>query len=94
MSTWHPTTAMEEWFTKGWTYGAEHEWADWPYETELPKDYGRDVRDDTMINSNGVAVDPRGNYYSWGGEISKRKVGVSKLSSVERIPSGSSVKSR
>lgn len=54
---------------RGWTYGAEHEWADWPLSTELPAGYGRDTRDVTMVNSNGIANDPTGKLYGYGGEI-------------------------
>lgn len=52
-----------------WTYGAEHEWADWDYTTELPKGYGRDENDITIVNSNGIANCPKGSYYNRGGEI-------------------------
>lgn len=51
------------------TYGAEHEWADWPLKTQLPKGYGRDLKDITIVNSNGIANDPKGKYYGFGGEI-------------------------
>ena len=54
---------------KGWTYGAEHELADWPRSRSLPKGYGIDVRDHSMVNSNGIAVDPTGKEYGFGGEI-------------------------
>ena len=52
-----------------WTYGAEHEWADWPLATQLPEGYGRDVKDITIVNSNGIANDPSGRFYGFGGEI-------------------------
>lgn len=55
--------------TEGWTYGAEHEWADWPLERELPEGYGIDTRDKTIVNSNGIANDPKGKMYKFGGEI-------------------------
>lgn len=51
------------------TYGAEHELADWPLSTELPNGYGRDVKDITIVNSNGIANDPSGKLYGFGGEI-------------------------
>lgn len=54
---------------RDWTYGAEHELADWPLATELPPGYGRDKKDITVVNSNGVANDPTGRYYGHGGEI-------------------------
>lgn len=53
----------------GWTYGAEHELADWCLDTELPKGYGRDKNDITIVNSNGIANDPTGKMYKFGGEI-------------------------
>ena len=53
----------------GLTYGAEHEFADWPLSTVLPAGYGRDEDDITIVNSNGVANDPSGKYYGYGGEI-------------------------
>lgn len=55
--------------TANWTYGAEHEWADWPLSTQLPEGYGRDVKDYTIVNSNGIANDPRGETCDIGGEI-------------------------
>ena len=54
---------------EGWTYGAEHEWADWPLDRPLPQGYKRDVRDITIVNSNGIANDPTGRFYGFGGEI-------------------------
>lgn len=53
----------------GWTYGAEHEWADWPLSRALPAGYGRDMRDKTIVNSSGIANDPKGRLYGYGGEI-------------------------
>lgn len=52
-----------------WTYGAEHEWGDVPLARGLPEGYGWDVRDVTIVNSNGVANDPSGKLYGFGGEI-------------------------
>ncbi len=52
-----------------WTYGAEHEWGDWDRAKQLPEGYGIDERDVTMVNSNGIAVDPKGKMYPYGGEI-------------------------
>ena len=52
-----------------WTYGAEHEWADWDYLAQLPTGYGRDTHDITIVNSNGIANDPKGKLYGFGGEI-------------------------
>lgn len=49
--------------------GCEHELADIPLSTQLPEGYGRDVKDYTIVNSNGIANDPSGRYYGFGGEI-------------------------
>lgn len=51
------------------TYGAEHELGDWDTTRGLPPGFGMDRRDYTMVNSNGVAVDPKSKYYKYGGEI-------------------------
>lgn len=55
--------------TKLWTYGAEHEWGNIDQRKGLPKGFGWDRRDVTMVNSNGIAVDPKGISYQFGGEI-------------------------
>lgn len=55
--------------TDDWTYGAEHEWADWRRDAPLPPGYVLDTKDTTMVNSNGIAVDPKGVVYGYGGEI-------------------------
>lgn len=55
--------------TSTWTYGAEHEWGDWAYNEPLPLGYGRDRNDSTIMSSNGVANDPKGLTYEYGGEI-------------------------
>lgn len=51
------------------SYGAEHEWADHPLDRDPPAGFGRDVKDITMVNSNGIANDPKGRYYRFGGEF-------------------------
>lgn len=55
--------------TGSWTYGAEHEWADWPTSRPLPSGYKRDRKDYTIVNSTGVANDPRDRIHDRGGEI-------------------------
>lgn len=55
--------------TKDWTYGAEHEWGDWAYNAPLPAGFGRDLQDHTCMSSNGIANDPSGKSYAFGGEI-------------------------
>lgn len=53
-----------------WTYGAEFEFSDWPRDRELPAGgWSLDERDVTMVNSNGIAVDPKGISYRFGGEF-------------------------
>lgn len=51
------------------SYGAEHEWADHPLDREPPPGFGRDVKDITIVNSNGIANDPKGKAYRFGGEF-------------------------
>ncbi len=52
-----------------WTYGAEHELGDWPLDRELPEGFQQDKRDVTIVNSNGIAADPKGRTYRFGGEF-------------------------
>lgn len=54
---------------KHWTFGAELEWSDYDRRPPLPKGFKFDERDVTMVNSNGIAVDPKGRSYHLGGEI-------------------------
>jgi hypothetical protein len=54
---------------RGWTFGAEHELADWPWERPLLAGFGLDQHDITMVNSSGVANDPNGKVYFLGGEF-------------------------
>ena len=52
-----------------WTYGCEFELSDWNRNKALPKGMVIDPQDFTMVNSNGIAVDPTGKTYGFGGEI-------------------------
>lgn len=52
-----------------WTYGAELELADIDRSKKLPEGFGWDVRDYSMVNSNGIAVDPKALLYGFGGEV-------------------------
>ena len=54
---------------RGTTVGCEFEWSDISLDVELPKGYGRDIKDYTIVNSNGIANDPSGKLYRFGGEI-------------------------
>lgn len=51
------------------TYGAELELADIDSQRGLPPGFGWDRKDVSMVNSNGVAVDPTHRLYRYGGEI-------------------------
>lgn len=53
--------------TKTWTYGCEHELADWDA-TKLPEGFDRDP-EPNIVNSNGIAADPSLKSYNYGGEI-------------------------
>jgi hypothetical protein len=53
---------------EGWTYGAEHELADWDARLVLPGGYARSP-DHTIVNSNGIAAQPNPSVYPYGGEI-------------------------
>lgn len=53
----------------GMTFGAEHELADIDRTRPLPKGFGWDEKDNTIVNSTGIANDPRGRLYGLGGEI-------------------------
>jgi hypothetical protein len=55
-----------------WTCGAEHEWGDIDSRKGLPEGFGWDRRDFTIVNSNGIAVDPKHISYPFGGEINSR----------------------
>lgn len=54
------------------TYGAELELVDWHLDTTLPDGCKWDRKDYTMVNSNGIANDPTGQLYRYGGEINTR----------------------
>jgi len=55
--------------TYSWTFGCEHEWADWDQTIQLPNGWGIDRNDVTMVNSDGIAVDPKGISWKFGGEL-------------------------
>jgi hypothetical protein len=61
---------------KGWTYGAEHELGDWDQRKGLPYRHKMDVRDVTCMNSDGIAADPKGKLWPYGGEITHLLVTV------------------
>lgn len=52
---------------RGWTYGVEHELADW--DTRRGWDgYGRDP-EPNIVNSNGIAADPSLKFWPYGAEV-------------------------
>lgn len=51
------------------SYGAELELADIDRNRKLPEGFGWDTKDFSMVNSNGIAVDPTGRLHDRGGEI-------------------------
>lgn len=52
-----------------WTYGIEHEFADWPLTRKLTKGMTRNRKDYTIVNSDGIANDPKGIVHAYGGEL-------------------------
>lgn len=55
--------------SKDWTFGAEHEFADWDIRLPLTKHTAIDVDHTTLVNSNGIANSGDGSLYSFGGEV-------------------------
>lgn len=51
------------------SYGAEHELGDWPLDRPMIPGFKTDVKDITCMSSNGIANDPKGRLYRFGGEI-------------------------
>ena len=54
------------------TYGAEIEWGDIDRTKQLPDGCSWDLKERTIMNSNGVAVDGTGKHWKFGGEIHPR----------------------
>lgn len=54
------------------TFGAELEFADVQYGHKLPEGCKWNTQEETLVNSNGVANDPKGRIYKFGGEINTR----------------------
>lgn len=55
-----------------WTFGAELELADVYRHAELPKGCKWNEKEYNLCSSNGVAIDPLGKLYPYGGEINTR----------------------
>lgn len=56
----------------GWSFGVEHEIADFPLKRILPDGCQHNRKDHTIVNSNGIANDPTGALYGFGGEINTK----------------------
>lgn len=54
------------------TYGVELEYADVLFGQPLPDDCSWNTKDNTVVNSNGIANDPKGEIWPYGGEINVR----------------------
>lgn len=54
------------------TYGVELEYADMKFGTPLPEGCAWNTKDNTIVNSNGIANDPQGKLWQFGGEINTR----------------------
>ena len=52
-----------------WTYGCEMQFADWDTRKPLPEGFRIDRREHGNMNSNGIAADPSGKSYPYGGEV-------------------------
>lgn len=54
------------------TYGAELEWSDWDTSQKLPEGIEWNHQDYSIVNSNGVANDPQGKLWQYGGELNTK----------------------
>lgn len=54
------------------TYGAELEYGDWYVRERLPAGTTWNQKDYTIVSSNGIANDPKGIVYEYGGEINTK----------------------
>lgn len=52
-----------------WTYGCEMQFGDWDTRRGLPEGFRIDRREHGNMNSNGIAADPSGKSYPYGGEV-------------------------
>lgn len=63
---------MRRYDTAGFTFGVELEYADVRFGNPLPKGCAWNTKDNTIVNSNGIANDPAGKLWLFGGEINTR----------------------
>ena len=52
-----------------WSYGVEHEWGNVSRKIELPGGNSWNFDDNTCVSTTGIANDPKGELYEFGGEI-------------------------
>lgn len=52
-----------------WSYGVEHEWGNVSRKVNLPDYASWNFEDNTCVSSTGIANDPKGELYEFGGEI-------------------------
>jgi len=57
---------------EGWTYGVELEYGNCSRKVELPDGAQWNFLDNTCVSSTGIANDPKGELYEFGGEINTR----------------------
>lgn len=67
---------MKKYTIKMYTYGMELEYADVKYGQKLPEGSEWNTKDYTIVNSNGIANDPKGKLYGYGGEINTKPTGT------------------
>ncbi|MEN6369497.1 MAG: hypothetical protein ABFD77_07360, partial [Thermotogota bacterium] len=63
---------MRRYDTDSFTYGVELEYADVKFGNPLPNGCAWNTKDNTIVNSNGIANDPLGKLWLFGGEINTR----------------------
>lgn len=63
---------MNKYDLKDWSYGVELEFADVSIHNKLPEGASWNLYDYSIVNSNGIANDPKGVLYEFGGEINTK----------------------
>ena len=78
---------MNKYNVKDYTYGCELEFADVEINTPLPIGCNWNKKDYSIVNSNGIANDPSGKLYNFGGEINTKPTQTIKeqLDIIEKI---------
>lgn len=63
---------MSNFSNEYWTFGVEHEWGNCSRKIELPEGNSWNSEDNTCVSSTGIANDPKGKLYEFGGEINTK----------------------